>query len=95
VVRAAREAGATNIWAGVLHLRAGTREHFMECLARYWPEERERYERLYARGAYLQRDVTLPVTNQVNQLRKLYAIADRREVRFEPPPEPVQLKLAM
>src|SRR5262245_7770503 len=51
VVRAAREAGATGIWAGVLHLRPGTREHFMESLARHWPEELARYERLYARGA--------------------------------------------
>ena len=95
VVRAAREAGATNLWAGVLHLREGTREHFMECLARYWPEERERYESLYARGAYLSREVTMPVTTRVSELRKTFAIADRRKIRFEPPPEPVQMKLAM
>ena len=33
VVRAAREAGACGIWANVLHLRPGTREHFLESLA--------------------------------------------------------------
>src|SRR5262249_28683921 len=30
VVRAARDAGACGIWANVLHLQAGTREHFLE-----------------------------------------------------------------
>ena len=38
VVRAAREAGACGIWANVLHLKPGTREHFLESLARDWPE---------------------------------------------------------
>ena len=39
VVRAARDAGATGIWANLLNLRPGTREHFLENLARDWPEE--------------------------------------------------------
>src|SRR6266545_112519 len=38
VVRAAREAGATGIWANLLFLRPGTREHFLEHLAEDWPE---------------------------------------------------------
>ena len=38
VVRAARDAGATSIWTNVLYLRPGTREHFLEHLARDWPE---------------------------------------------------------
>jgi DNA repair photolyase len=95
VVRAAREAGATGIWAGVLYLRDGTRQHFMECLARYWPQERARYERLYAQGAYLRREVTRPVTERVKELRRTYAIGDRRQMRLEPPPEPMQMKLAI
>ena len=37
VVRAAREAGACGVWANVLFLRAGTKEHFLESLARDWP----------------------------------------------------------
>ena len=45
VVRAAREAGATGIWANVLYLKPGTREHFLDALARDWPEELDRYER--------------------------------------------------
>src|ERR671926_1950343 len=38
VVRAARDAGATHVWANLLFLRPGTREHFLEQLARDWPE---------------------------------------------------------
>jgi DNA repair photolyase len=38
VVVAAREAGACGIWANLLYLRPGTREHFLTCLERDWPE---------------------------------------------------------
>jgi DNA repair photolyase len=48
VVRAAREAGATGIWANLLFLRAGTREHFLEHLAEDWPEQLPLYRELYA-----------------------------------------------
>ena len=48
VVKAAREAGACGVWANLLYLRPGTREHFMEGLARHWPELVPRYLKLYA-----------------------------------------------
>src|SRR4051812_25336207 len=38
VVREARAAGATGIWANLLYLRPGTREHFLSALERDWPE---------------------------------------------------------
>jgi DNA repair photolyase len=95
VVRAAREAGATHVWANLLHLRPGTREHFLHHLAEDWPEEAERYERLYARGAYLRKDVTAPVQATVAELRREHGIADRRRERLAPPPEPEQLALAV
>ncbi len=38
VVKAARDAGACGIWANLLYLRPGTREHFLDSLARDWPE---------------------------------------------------------
>ena len=38
VVRAAREAGATGVWANLPFLRTGTREHFLEHLTADWPE---------------------------------------------------------
>jgi DNA repair photolyase len=95
VVRAARAAGATNIWANVLFLRAGTREHFLAALARDWPEELARYERLYAKVAYLPKEEVAPVRAKVAELKREYGIADRRRVRLEPPPEPEQLELAV
>jgi DNA repair photolyase len=95
VVRAAREAGATSIWANLLYLRPGTREHFLESLARDWPEELERYEQLYANRAYLPRKTAEPVRAEVAELRRRYGIADRHRVRLAPAPEPEQLALAV
>jgi DNA repair photolyase len=95
VVRAAREAGATGIWANLLYLRPGTREHFLTCLARDFPEHLELYERLYARRAYLPAGEAEPVRKHVADLRKQYGIADRRRVRVSPPPEPEQLALVV
>lgn len=95
VVRAAREAGATHVWTSLLHLRPGTREHFLEHLAEDWPEEAERYVRLYARSAYLRKDVAAPVQARVAELRREHGIRDRRPRRTAPPSEPAQLELAV
>lgn len=95
VVRAAREAGATHLWANLLHLRPGTREHFLAHLARDWPEEVARYERLYASGAYVSRRQSEPVLEEVAELRTRYAIGDRRASPLAPPPAPAQLALAI
>jgi DNA repair photolyase len=78
VVRAARDAGATSIWTNVLYLRPGTREHFLENLARDWPALLPRYERLYAGRAYVTKDVLEPVRRQVRELADRYGVADRR-----------------
>ena len=93
VVEAAREAGATFLWASVLHLKPGTREHFMKLLGREWPELVERYETLYRNRAYLTRAEIDPVLEEVRGLKARHGIADRRHVRLAPPPEPVQLLL--
>jgi len=93
VVKAAREAGATHLWANLLFLRPGTREHFLEQLARDWPEELERYERLYDGRRYLGADERRPLAETVDALRRRHGVADRRRIRLEPPPEPEQLAL--
>ena len=95
VVRAAREAGATGVWANLLYLKPGTREHFLANLARDWPEELERYERLYANRAYLPAKESEHVRSAVAELRRSYGVGDRRRARLEPQPEPVQLALAI
>jgi DNA repair photolyase len=96
VVRAAREAGVDGVWANLLYLRPGTREHFLESLARDWPEELERYERLYAGRAYLPNSETQPVREQVRELARRQRLGRRRTPRPPAPPrrqEQLQLTL--
>jgi DNA repair photolyase len=95
VVRAARAAGATGVWANLLYLQPGTKEHFLEALARDWPEELQRYERLYAERAYLPRAEVDPVRERVRELARAHGVRDRRRTRLAPPPEPVQLTLGV
>ena len=95
VVRAARAAGATGVWANLLYLKPGTKEHFLGALERDWPELLPRYEQLYARRAYLSAEKTKPVREQVRELARAHGIRDRRRVRLEPPDDPEQLSLAV
>jgi DNA repair photolyase len=94
VVLAAREAGASFLWWNVLNLRPGTREHFLQHLARDWPEEVERYQRLYAGRAYLPKAETRQLDATMAELRSEWVWAPRR--RPPPPtPEPAQLRLPL
>src|ERR1700751_1980548 len=90
----ARAAGATGIWANLLYLRPGTREHFLAALDRDWPELLPEYERLYERGAYLPRRETDPVRERVRLLARSHGIRDRRRVRLEPAPPAEELRIA-
>jgi DNA repair photolyase len=95
VVREARAAGATGIWANLLHLQPGTREHFLAALERDWPELLPRYEEMYRRGSYLPRRDVDPVREQVRALAREHGVRDRRRVRFQPAKPAEQLTLAM
>ena len=95
VVRAAREAGATSIWANLLHLRPGTKEHFLAALEHDWPELLPAYERRYAHRAYLPAAQTNPVRDSVRALARAYGIRDRRRIKLEPPEDPEQLQLSI
>jgi DNA repair photolyase len=93
VVAAAREAGACGIWANLLYLRPGTREHFLECLARDWPELLPDYERLYSERAYLPRSEAEPARSEVRRLAKEHGIRDRRREPLRPRGREEQLSL--
>ncbi len=95
VVKAARDAGATGIWTNVLYLRPGTREHFLENLARDWPELLPRYQRLYAGRAYLGKQEIEPVRREVADLRHRFEVGDRRPVRLLPSLPDAQLELPL
>jgi DNA repair photolyase len=49
VAAAARDSGATRAWCRLLHLQPGTREHFLEAMARDWPAITPDLEQIYAR----------------------------------------------
>jgi DNA repair photolyase len=94
VVREARAAGATGIWANVLYLQPGTREHFLAALESDWPELLPKYERLYHRGAYLPRRETDPVRERVRALARSHGVRDRRRLRLVPAAQAEQLQIA-
>ncbi len=93
VVRAARDAGAAHVWGSLLNLRPGTREHFLACLARDWPRELPRYERLFARSAYLPDAAGRTLSAELEQVRRRYPLRERALI--EPPAEPEQLALPL
>lgn len=78
VVIAAREAGAAHLWWNVLNLRPGTREHFLESLARDWPEQLGRYEELYDGRSYLPRDATAAIDRSLKELKAEWSTVGRR-----------------
>ncbi len=49
-------AGATGVSAGPLHLRPGSREWFMQWLARHYPLLVPKYEQLYSGGSYASKE---------------------------------------
>lgn len=96
VVREARAAGARSIWANVVYLKPGTREHFLEALAEDWPEETARYEQLFAHRAYLPAAVANPIKEHVREVARAAPLRHRPSPRQEPAaPATRQLKLAV
>jgi DNA repair photolyase len=95
VVRAARDHGATHVWANVLYLRPGTREHFLDKLAGIWPDLMPMYEQLYAGRAYLGDKETRPLRATVQRLAKELDVADRRTIRLAPQTPTEQLQLVL
>ncbi|HEX9095527.1 MAG TPA: radical SAM protein [Candidatus Dormibacteraeota bacterium] len=93
-VAAAADAGACFVWANIVYLKPGTKEHFMEFLGREYPRLLPRYRQLFP-GAYAPAALKSPVTAAVAALNHRYGVGDRRTFRAEPPPEPLQLDLAV
>jgi DNA repair photolyase len=81
IVTSAVEAGASSVTPIALHLRGAVRDIFFEYLNEHRPDLIERYERLYARGAYA------PVAER-KRLGALVARHVPREMRrSQPPPD--------
>ena len=96
VVRAARDAGATGVWAGLAHLGPGAREHFLERLGEVWPEQRERLAALYEGREYLERSRAAALQTEVEMLRRRFPRRDDAPAPIRPPEPPVHaLQLAL
>jgi hypothetical protein len=76
-----------------VHLKTAARDHFLAALEREWPELVPEYERWFGVRPYLPRELTEPTVEAVRALRDRFGIADRRQVRLVPPPEPAQMLL--
>lgn len=88
VVKAARDAGASHLWSGMLHLRDGTRQHFLATLERHWPELLPRYLADYRAGPYLNAQKTQPVQRTVSALASRLGLGSERREFLTPPPAP-------
>jgi DNA repair photolyase len=85
VVRAARDAGATRIWASVVNLRPGTREHFLAHLAEDWPDLAPFYERLFGFRTYAPRKTQERVRRLVADVRREQRSRPTNTIRPEEP----------
>jgi DNA repair photolyase len=72
-IRTIADHGIAQVGATVMHLEGGTREHFMEVLAREYPMLVTRYEHLYA-AKHPPRDYTARVQDTVAVLKARYGI---------------------
>ena len=85
-IKAIADHGAGFLGANLLHLKGGTRDHFMKFLKTEWPELADGYERLYP-GAYAPKSYTSTVKSLIHSLQEKYALSTRRygKENDEPP----------
>jgi DNA repair photolyase len=95
VVRAAKDAGARIVWANVLYLKPGIREHFLRHLAEDWPDHVARYEQLFASRAYLPTGVTGPIREHVRAAARTVPDVDKRRPRGPKPAHRAPEQLAL
>ena len=72
-VKAIADSGARSVGAMVMHLEAGTRDHFMAFLSREYPALADRYEHLYA-AKYAPKDYVGRVQEVVGMLKARYGL---------------------
>jgi DNA repair photolyase len=82
-VKAVADHGAAFMGADILHLKGGTRDHFMNFLAREYPQMVEGYGRLYA-GAYAPREYVKAVSGMIQSLQTRYEVGKRAMRVTEP-----------
>ena len=93
-VAAAAESGACFVWANLVYLKPGTREHYLDFLAREYPQLLPRYADLFpGASAYAPAATKDSIAAAVGRLRSRHGVGDRRALRLAPTPESAQLSL--
>jgi DNA repair photolyase len=75
-IKAIADHGAAFMGANVMHLKGGTKDHFMGFLAREFPEMTTGYGRLYA-GAYASADYVQTVKGLIDTIQHRYDLRGR------------------
>ncbi|WP_210605110.1 Rv2578c family radical SAM protein [Brevibacterium oceani] len=78
-LRAIRDAGASRVVYGALHLRPGAREWFFSWLEREHPELLPRYRRMYATSSYASKDYRRWLGERINPLIDGYGLRGRND----------------
>jgi DNA repair photolyase len=79
-IKAIADSARASVGAMVMHLEAGTRDHFMNFLAREFPDLTTKYEHLYA-GKYAPEGYVQRVQEVVGMLRARYGLSVTRRDR--------------
>ena len=93
VAKAARDAGATHFWAGVLFLRPASRGVFFAFLEKHFPHLVRRYRERYEDAIYLKGAYPEMIRERVHKLRDLYGLDAGIPRAAEPEPEPTLFAL--
>jgi DNA repair photolyase len=86
VARSAKAAGADQFGANVLFLKPSAQRVFYPFLESRFPQYLDRYQRGYARGAYLHGSYPAKIRERVNEIRTRVGIERRDLERTNPPP---------
>jgi DNA repair photolyase len=81
LVRQLAAAGATSVSGIALYLRPGTREWFFAWLQRTHPELVDRYQQLYARGAYVPKAYSEDLQRRLRAIQSTVRVTDARSAR--------------
>lgn len=68
-------AGATGVTAGALYLKPGTREWFMQWIAREHPQLAGKYRRLYGSGSYASKEYRAWLAGRVRHFKDLHGFS--------------------
>src|SRR5690606_6113589 len=78
-MRQVADAGGTSVVYSALHLKSGTKEWFMEWLAREHPELVDRYRQLYSGGTYAPKEYRKWLAAKVKPIIRRHGLERGRE----------------